>query len=275
MELTVSANLAVAVKVPEVPVRVTFDVPGVAELLAVKVSTLDPVVGFVPNTALTPVGSPDIANVTFPVKPPVSMTAMVSVVLAPWVRDTDEAEVARVKPGVCVVLTVREMLALAVSEPDVPVIVSVDVPAAAALLAVRVSTLEPVVGLVPNAAVTPEGSPETASVTLPVNPPAGRMVTVSVVLLPWTTVSAEVMGAMVKLGVAVPGMVSAMVTEWLIVPSVPVRVTVLVPAAVPDWTKKLTLTVPVALTEFGEKLAWTPEGRLLALSDTLPVSPPT
>ena len=78
-----------------------------------------------------------------------------------------------------------------------------------------------------------------------------------------------------KLGAVVPGMVSAMVTEWVTVPSVPVMVTLLVPAAVPDWTKKLTLTVPEALTEFGEKLAWTPEGKLLALSDTLPVRPPT
>ena len=138
------------------------------------------------------------------------------------------------KPGVWVVLTVSEMLVLAVTEPDVPVIVTVEVPAAAALAAVRVSTLELVVGLVPNDAVTPDGSPEAASVTLPVNPPDGCMVMVSVVLPPWTTVSAEVVGVRVKLGAVVPGMVSAMVTAWLIVPSAPVMMTLLVPAGVPD-----------------------------------------
>jgi hypothetical protein len=154
-----------------------------------------------------------------------------------------------------VVLTVSEMLALAVTEPEVPVIVIVEVPATAVPLAARVSTLELVVGLVPNDAVTPDGSPEAVRVTLPVNPPVGCMVMVSVALLPWTTVSAEVVGVRVKLGAVVPGMVSAMVMAWLIAPSAPVMVTLLVPACVPDWTKKLTLTVPVALTELGEKLA--------------------
>jgi hypothetical protein len=40
---------AVAVSVPDVPAMVTGKVPGVAEALAVSVSTLVPVVGFVPN----------------------------------------------------------------------------------------------------------------------------------------------------------------------------------------------------------------------------------
>jgi hypothetical protein len=80
----------------------------------------------------------------------------------------------------------------------------------------------------------------------------------------------------VKLGlVVVPGIVSAIVTEWVIVPFVPVIVTLLVDGAVPDCTKKLTLTEPLLLTEEGEKLALTPAGRLLALTDTLPVNPPT
>ena len=248
-------KLVVAVSVPDVPVTVTFDVPGVAVLLAVKVSTLEPLVGFALNIAVTPLGSPVAASVTLPVNPPVSMTAIVWLALAPWITDSAEADLARVKPGVWVVLTVSEMWVLAVMEPDVPIIVTVEVPAAAALPAVRVSTLELVVGLVPKEAVTPEGSPETASCTLPENPPEGCRVMVSVVLLPWTTVRAVVVGARVKPAVPVVGMVSAMVTEWLMVPSAAVRVTLLVPAGVPDWTKKLTLTVPLALTELGEKLA--------------------
>jgi hypothetical protein len=155
------------------------------------------------------------------------------------------------------------------------VIVKLEVPVVAVLLAAKVRALAPVVGLVPNVPVTPAGSPDTASVTLPVNPPAPVTVTVSVALLPRVTARVAALGASVKLGLAVPGIVSAIVTEWLIVPLTPVIVTLLVAGAVPDCTKKLTLTVPLVFTEEGEKLALTPAGRLLALTDTLPVSPPT
>jgi hypothetical protein len=63
------------------------------------------------------------------------------------------------------------MVVLAVRVPELPVIVTIDVPAVAVLLAANVSTLLPVAGFVPNAAVTPLGKPDTASVALPVNPP--------------------------------------------------------------------------------------------------------
>ena len=58
-------------------------------------------------------------------------------------------------------------------------IVIVDVPVVAVVLAVKVRTLVEVVGLVPNEAVTPEGRAEFESVTLPVNPPLGVTVIVS------------------------------------------------------------------------------------------------
>ena len=138
------------------------------------------------------------------------------------------------KLGAGVALTVSVKLVLAISAPDVPVMLMVEVPVAAVLLAAKVSTLAPVVGLVPNEAVTPAGSPATPSVTLPANPPARATVMVSATLLPRVTVSAVVAGEMVKLGLAVPGIVSATVTEWVSAPSVPVIVTLLVPAAVPD-----------------------------------------
>src|ERR1700676_5021669 len=128
-------------------------------------------------------------------------------------------------------LTVSAMLVVAVNVPDVPVIMRFDVPAVAVLLAAKVSTLAPVVGLVPNEAVTPVGSPDAVSVTLPLNPPAPVTVTVSVALLPRVTASVEAAGTSVKLGLAIPGIVNAIVTEWLIVPFVPVIVTLLVPAA--------------------------------------------
>jgi hypothetical protein len=79
--LTVSAMVVVAVRVPEVPVIVTVAAPVVAVLLAVRVSTLLPVVGLVPNAAVTPVGNPDAASVTLPANGLTSVTVIVSVPL--------------------------------------------------------------------------------------------------------------------------------------------------------------------------------------------------
>lgn len=169
---------------PEVPVMVTVDVPAVAVALAVSVSTLVLVVGLVPNAAVTPLGRPDAASVTLPVKLPTSVTVMVSVPLLPWVTDSEEAEGASVKPEVADEATVSEMVVVAVVLPEVPLMVTVDAPVVAVALAVKVSTLVPVVGLVPNAAVTPPGRPDAARVTLPVNPPVSVTVMVSVAVLP-------------------------------------------------------------------------------------------
>ena len=80
---TVSAMVVVAVSVPEVPVMVTVAAPVVAELLAVRVSTLVLVVGLVANAAVTPEGRPEAARVTEPVNGLTSVTVIVSVPLAP------------------------------------------------------------------------------------------------------------------------------------------------------------------------------------------------
>lgn len=63
-----------------------------------------------------------------------------------------------------------------------------EVPVVAVELAVKVTTLVPVVGLVPKLAVTPLGRADVESVTLPVNPPDGVTVTVEEPLLPCVTV---------------------------------------------------------------------------------------
>jgi hypothetical protein len=81
--LIVRATVVVAVRLPEVPVMVTVEVPVVAVELAVNVSTLVPVVGLVPNAAVTPLGKPDAARVTLPVNPPLSVTEMVLVPVLP------------------------------------------------------------------------------------------------------------------------------------------------------------------------------------------------
>lgn len=84
-------------------------------------------------------------------------------------------------------VTVRLMVVVWVSVPDVPVMVTVAVPRVAVLLAVRVSVLVPVVldGL--KVAVTPAGRPEADKLTEPVKPFSGLTVMVLVPLFPWTT----------------------------------------------------------------------------------------
>jgi hypothetical protein len=161
---------------------VTVKVPAVAVALAVNVTTLVPVVGLVPNAAVTPLGNPDAARVTLPAKPLTSVTVIVSVPLPPKAIDKVAAEGFSVKLGGAV--TVSVMVVVAVALPDVPVMVTVDVPAVAVLLAVNVTTLELVdeVGL--NAAVTPLGKPDAANDTLPANGLTSVTVMVSVPLAP-------------------------------------------------------------------------------------------
>ena len=97
-------------------------------------------------------------------------------------------------------LTVNAMAVLAVRLPEVPVMVTVNVPSAAELLAASVRTLDAVVGLVPNDAVTPVGRPEAARVTLPLNPPAPATAIMSVALLPEATIKVEGAGESSKFG---------------------------------------------------------------------------
>jgi len=71
--------------------------------------------------------------------------------------------------------------------PDVPVTVTVAVPVAAVALAVKVKVLVVVAGFGLKLAVTPLGRPDAASVTFPLKPLDGVMVTVLVPVLPCTT----------------------------------------------------------------------------------------
>lgn len=87
-------------------------------------------------------------------------------------------------------VTVSEMEVVAVSVPEVPVMVIGYVPATVVAATVKVRTLVVAVGLVAKAAVTPVGNPEAARVTLPVNPFRSVTVMVSVPLAPCATDSA-------------------------------------------------------------------------------------
>jgi hypothetical protein len=205
--LTVRAMVVLCVSEPDVPVIVTVAAPTVAveEAVNVRVEVALPfaagVTGLVENAAVTPVGKPVALNVVAESKPPVLVIVIVLVPLAPWVTASEAGEAAIVKFGVAVALTVRATVVVAARLPEVPVIVTVEVPVVAVLLAVSVSTLVPVVGFVPNAAVTPLGRPDAARVTLPVNPPASATVMVLVPLLPWVTDRLLGEAESVKLGV--------------------------------------------------------------------------
>src|SRR5664280_1027034 len=132
--------VVVEVVLPEVPVMVTVAGPVVAVLLAVKVKTLVPVVGLVPNAAVTPAGNPDAARVTLPVNPPTSVTVMVSVVLPLLATVTLLADGASVKPAPG---TVRAIVAECVTEPSVPVMEILVVPAGVLACRVKFTTLVP------------------------------------------------------------------------------------------------------------------------------------
>lgn len=251
--LTVNAIVVDPARVPDVPLMVTVEVPSVAALLADSVSTLLPVVGFVPNEAVTPLGKPAAARVTLPVNPPTSVTMIVSVALLPCTTDNDVGEAASVKPGLFFGLTARPKLVLAVCDPEVPVTVTVKAPVAAVLDAVSVNTLLLVAGLVPNEAVTPLGSPEAARVTAPVNPPASVTVIVSVAVP--LCISETVVGDAESVKLEGAGIVTAIGTECVMEPFVPTMLTLVVPGAVPLCAKKLTDTVPLEFTDEGLKLA--------------------
>ena len=61
--------MVVLVRLPDVPVTVKGYCPMAAELLAVSVSMLIPVVGFGFHNAVTPVGRPETEKLTLPANP--------------------------------------------------------------------------------------------------------------------------------------------------------------------------------------------------------------
>jgi len=107
---------------------------------------------------------------------------IVLVPLLPCATDNFAGEAVIVK--VPSAFTVSEIVVVAFRLPEVPVIVTVAVPAAADLLAVSVNTLVEVAGFGLNDAVTPFGRPVAVNDTLPENPFTGLIVMVLVPLAP-------------------------------------------------------------------------------------------
>jgi hypothetical protein len=216
---TVSVIVVLALRLPEVPAMVTTLVPGAAELLAVNVTELEPLVVAGLKAAVTPAGRPAADRVTLPLKPFWPATVMVLPPVPPSNTLSAPDEEARLKLGTG---TVNVIVVLAVRVPEVPAMVTTLVPGAAELLAVNVTELEPLVVAGLKAAVTPAGRPAADRVTLPLKPfwPATEMVLPPVP--PSNTLSAPDEEARLKLGT---GMVRAMLTLLVCVPAVPVIMT--------------------------------------------------
>src|SRR5215471_1828425 len=98
--------------------------------------------------------------------------------------ETDAELAAREKSGLTGAVTVTLICVVAESVPLEPVIVTVAVPAVAVLDAESVSVLEPVVDAGLKEAETPAGNPLALNATLPLKPPEGVTVTLSVPELP-------------------------------------------------------------------------------------------
>ena len=164
---TVSATVVFAVTLPMVPVTVTVALLAAADEPAVSVNRADVAVVLVSKDAVTPVGSPLTVNAAAPVNPLVGLTAMTLVPDVPGLMPRLAGVAPKVNPGVP--LTVKAIVVIAVTAPEVPVNVTVAVATGAVNAAVKVTVL-PLAVAVPKAAVTPVGNPLAVIVGVPVNP---------------------------------------------------------------------------------------------------------
>jgi hypothetical protein len=98
---TVSEILVWFVKLPDEPVTVIVNAPMAAVALAVNVTVLVVVAGFVLNDAVTPLGSPDADKLTLPLKPLSGVTVIVLVPAVPCVIVKLLGEAESAKFGVC------------------------------------------------------------------------------------------------------------------------------------------------------------------------------
>jgi hypothetical protein len=174
-------------------------------------------------------------------------------------------------------LTVKAMVVLWTSEPEVPVTVTVAVPRVAVEEAVNVrkEVTVPfaggVTGLVANDAVTPLGRPLALSVVAELKPPELVTVIVLVPVPPVFTVREAGEALTVKLGVTGACTVTVSVLVATRLPEVPVMVTVTVPRVAVLLAVSVSTLVLVVLV--GLKEAVTPLGNPDAARLTVPVNP--
>jgi hypothetical protein len=182
-----SVTVVVLVREFEAPVIVTVKVPTLAAMPAARVSVLVPAVLAGLKEAVTPFGKPEADKLTLALKPPCGFTVIVVVPLPAWktLRLLGDAENVKVPA----LFTARETVAVLVKRPEVPVTVTLAVPMAAVLLAVKVTVLVPVVLAGLKDAVTPLGRPDTDKPTVLEKPFCGITVIVLVALPPRVTLT--------------------------------------------------------------------------------------
>ena len=161
------------------------------------------------------------------------------------------------------------MVVLCVSAPDVPVMVTVNVPMFARLPTVSVKVLEELVEFGLNDADTPTGKPEADKLTLPANPFDGAMVMVDLPFVPRAMLKAAGEADRPKFGPEV--MLREIVVVLVRLAHTPLMVSVNVPIA----AVALALRVSVLLLAVpgGLKDAATPLGRPEADKLTMPLNP--
>src|SRR5580693_7365364 len=272
--VTTSVTVAVCVSEPLVPVIVSVGLPIGVLLVVVTVSVEDPapVTDVGENNAVAPAGRPLVTlKLTAPLKPLCAPTLTVYVAVPPGFTENELGAPASVKFGGPVTFSVT--VAVCVSEPLVPVIVSVGLPIGVLLVVVTVSVEDPapVTDVGENDAVAPVGSPlVTLKLTAPPNPFSTPRFTVYVVLPPAATVCVPGVADIVKSGA---NTVKATVAVCVTAPLVPVIVSVGLPAGVFPAVIIVKIELPGALREAGANVAVAPVGRPLALRLTDPVNP--
>ena len=219
------------------------------------------------NEPTTPMGRPERLTVTDPVNPFFGVMVRALFALAPRAMLRAAGETDKLNVGGA---TASEMVTLLVRLPEVPVMVTVEVLAGALTAAVNVILLLLAVLAGEKTAVTPLGSPDAVSATVPVKPFTALMPMALVPLRPGARPTLPGVDVSVKFGGAV--MVTGMVTVLFRLPEVPVIVAVHgVKATVLDAVKVTVLLLGVLA---GEKDAVTPLGIPAAASATVPVNPP-
>ena len=93
------AIVVLMLRLPEVPVTVTVKVPIAAAPVADSVKRLVVVTGFVPKTALTPLGSPDAVKLTLLLNPFMGLIVRVIEPVPPWRKVKLAGDAESVKLG--------------------------------------------------------------------------------------------------------------------------------------------------------------------------------
>ena len=107
LALTVKVIEVVGIREPDVPLITMVLEPTVANEVAVKVTVLVLVAGFVPNVVVTPLGRPESTDkVTLLLKPPDGvMVIVLAMLVVPWLTLKVAGDAARVKLGATATVT--------------------------------------------------------------------------------------------------------------------------------------------------------------------------